>query len=90
MPGMAVTGGLHSARTRSFSSTKALNVSLLSCLTSDAVTAAARKAAQIVEYFMAKCATVFMEGLEEAAVEILCACRERAEEFGAGLLMEVE
>jgi hypothetical protein len=48
-------GDLHSARTRSFSSTKALKLSLLSCLTSEPAATAAKKAAQIVEYLIVMC-----------------------------------
>jgi hypothetical protein len=47
-----VRGYVHSARTRSFSSIKLLKLSVFSCLTSDAATTAAKKAAQTVEYFI--------------------------------------
>jgi hypothetical protein len=45
-------GDVHSARTRSFSSTKALKLSLFSCLTSEPAATAAKKAAQMVEYLI--------------------------------------
>lgn len=50
---MSGESNLHSARTRSLSWTNSLNVSVFSCVTSeDAVTTAAKKAAQMVEHFI--------------------------------------
>lgn len=43
---------LHSARTRSFSWTNSLKVSVLSWVTSEAPTRAANRVAQIVEHFI--------------------------------------
>lgn len=78
-----MAGYLHSARTRSFSSTNDLKLSLLSCLTSDAPAMAAKKAAQIVVYFiLAVCMKVCVFGcvLRRCRVECLCECVERVRE----------
>lgn len=95
MAGCFDRASLHSARTRSFSWTNSLNVSVFSWTTSEeAATTAAKKAAQIVEHFIVAVMKLQLGyvGIKRCGVETSAAVERkgRAEAVGSEFITRVE